>query len=512
MKKIFATVSLLLSLQLFAAGQAAFFDPSFGNGGFAETDFGYSEVGFWSEMLIQPDGKLLVRLNQAQHLLPQQKRLVKLARFLPDGTVDSTFGTGGTVVLLDTLSTARSLGTRQLALLPDGKILSAVSVYLQPNVKTTVFKFDSAGKPDPSFGNGGKVEITDVLEPWVDAGTGCLALFPLPDGKILLCLNDREVGFRVLNANGSLFNGSPVNWTWSDPEEEYLFQWRLGPDSKVVACGQVADRDLGSSSYDVFFGRYNAAGWEDGTFADFGTLRQDINSSYDAASDFQFQPDGKILYIGTTASKFLMGRLLPNGTPDTTFHGIGYRVFPEYFPGGVIWSDLAFSPLAVDQHCILTARTSSGGLSTGYLLRLKAEGVADLAFNGGEPVLFPTNGYIPQRSFILPDRRILVCGTRALNSTTNGFFIARLLPEADALAWYADADGDGFGSAASGIRFSVGQPAGFVPSNNDCDDASAQIFPGNTETCNGTDDNCDGRTDEIPAIACQPSPASHRWP
>lgn len=116
-------------------------------------------------MLIQPDGKLLVRLNQAQHLLPQQKRLVKLARFLPDGTVDSTFGTGGTVVLLDTLSTARSLGTRQLALLPDGKILSAVSVYLQPNVKTTVFKFDSAGKPDPSFGNGGKVEITDVLEP-----------------------------------------------------------------------------------------------------------------------------------------------------------------------------------------------------------------------------------------------------------------------------------------------------------------------------------------------------------
>jgi hypothetical protein len=39
-------------------------------------------------------------------------------------------------------------------------------------------------------------------------------------------------------------------------------------------------------------------------------------------------------------------------------------------------------------------------------------------------------------------------------------------------------------------------PSGYVANTADCNDASASIKPGATETCNGVDDDCDGSTDE----------------
>ena len=39
-------------------------------------------------------------------------------------------------------------------------------------------------------------------------------------------------------------------------------------------------------------------------------------------------------------------------------------------------------------------------------------------------------------------------------------------------------------------------PAGYVVAAADCNDASATVYPGATETCNSIDDNCDGVIDE----------------
>jgi hypothetical protein len=69
----------------------------------------------------------------------------------------------------------------------------------------------------------------------------------------------------------------------------------------------------------------------------------------------------------------------------------------------------------------------------------------------------------------------------------------------DASTWYADADSDGFGDAG-GATFSCTVPTGYVANATDCDDARAASFPGATEACNGTDDDCDGATDESDAI------------
>ena len=69
----------------------------------------------------------------------------------------------------------------------------------------------------------------------------------------------------------------------------------------------------------------------------------------------------------------------------------------------------------------------------------------------------------------------------------------------DAPTWYADADGDGYGSARSDI-VACEAPSGHVATAGDCDDRSAEIFPGADELCNGEDDDCDDEVDEDDAV------------
>ena len=61
--------------------------------------------------------------------------------------------------------------------------------------------------------------------------------------------------------------------------------------------------------------------------------------------------------------------------------------------------------------------------------------------------------------------------------------------------YYRDADGDGYGnpniSTTSGVP-----PFGYVGDNTDCDDANWGVHPGAAEVCDGTDNDCDGQTDE----------------
>ncbi|MFH1467067.1 MAG: MopE-related protein [Pseudomonadota bacterium] len=69
---------------------------------------------------------------------------------------------------------------------------------------------------------------------------------------------------------------------------------------------------------------------------------------------------------------------------------------------------------------------------------------------------------------------------------------------ADALTWYADADGDGYGDAGV-TTTACAAPTGFVADLTDCDDGAAAVNPGATELCDGVDDDCDGVVDEADA-------------
>lgn len=77
--------------------------------------------------------------------------------------------------------------------------------------------------------------------------------------------------------------------------------------------------------------------------------------------------------------------------------------------------------------------------------------------------------------------------------------------------YYADADGDDYGAAASD-SLACFQPAGFVSDSSDCDDTNPDIYPGATELLNGLDDDCDGQSDEGLSISNKASATVNIYP
>ncbi|OUR93337.1 hypothetical protein A9Q87_05155 [Flavobacteriales bacterium 34_180_T64] len=61
--------------------------------------------------------------------------------------------------------------------------------------------------------------------------------------------------------------------------------------------------------------------------------------------------------------------------------------------------------------------------------------------------------------------------------------------------FYEDADGDGFGNPDMSI-LACAAPEGYVDDDTDCDDTEANNYPGNTEVCDGIDNDCDGLIDD----------------
>ena len=83
----------------------------------------------------------------------------------------------------------------------------------------------------------------------------------------------------------------------------------------------------------------------------------------------------------------------------------------------------------------------------------------------------------------------------------------------DALTWYVDADGDGYGSSDSGEGASCDQPTGYASDDSDCDDVDSLINPGATEVCDdGIDDDCSGVADDTcPEEHCGVISSDETW-
>jgi uncharacterized delta-60 repeat protein len=135
-------------------------DTSFGNGGKVVTSLG--QTSYVSALLLQPDGKLIV----VGYMEPASGDVWELARYNANGTLDTSFGNGG--IVSGTFGTGADADAA--ALYPNGTA-NAGKIIVAGNVPggSGLARYNPDGSLDSTFGNGGEVITSASPYPWAVA-------------------------------------------------------------------------------------------------------------------------------------------------------------------------------------------------------------------------------------------------------------------------------------------------------------------------------------------------------
>jgi uncharacterized delta-60 repeat protein len=308
-------------------------DSTFGVNGRVTTDFpGLAAV--ISSVVIQPDGKILV----AGGAFPLFTFLgdFKLARYNPDGSLDTTFGSGGIVT---TSFPGQGSYAFSLALQSDGKIIAAGTDFVNfssedsSNTDFGLERYNADGTPDATFGNGG--QVTTDFDGFND---DVFSVLVQPDGKIVAVGSAKNpANFYDFAAVRYLANGTiditfgsagKVRTDFGDHNFDQARSAVLQADGKIVAAGFAISQNGITQNFAL--ARYGSNGVLDTTFNNDGITQIDLGSCCQSAYSVLLQGDGKIVTVGYPNSEssdadFLLARLNTSGALDTTF-GIGGKV------------------------------------------------------------------------------------------------------------------------------------------------------------------------------------------
>ena len=307
--------SALGKTALLRYGSDGTLDSTFGSGGIVRTALAQGDAGV-SAMTVQPDGKIVLAGTTFTSFSPTSFFLV---RYMPDGTLDTSLGGGQGIV-----STAGGKGcdtaANALALQADQKIVV---------VGCGVLRYNADGTPDSSFGSAGFV-----------GGLEGKAVVIQSDGKIVITgpAEPNNVLVARLNPDGTLDSGFGSGGKASTPVGP--FPSPIGgnlpisgnavtvqPDGKIVVVG---------GSGRVIVARYNPDGTLDAGFGIGGIVITGVSSiGVDRGNAMVMQADGKIVVTGGSSVNlgqiagepfnefvFLLVRYNSNGTLDSTF-GVG---------------------------------------------------------------------------------------------------------------------------------------------------------------------------------------------
>jgi len=352
-------------------------DPHFGGDGIANAAFPTSDGG--EAVAVQADGKVVVA-GSTSATTPNAPLDFALTRFNADGTLDTTFGTGGLV--------RTDMGFDDIdftVLLQGSKILvggRSGELFSSNNFDFAMARYTADGRLDPTFGNGGKV-ITEFAP--------------------------------------------------RDPTE--IYSMALQPDGKIVAVGDLFH--IGDNSDDsVAVARYFPNGQLDtdfgfGGFATYQIANASGSPKPTLGKDVAILPDGGILIAadGTDSTSLerptiALLRLTPDGFPDETFgDGSGARV---YEVGFFQTSRLEVTP-AADAVYVAGMSTVDGTRARVY--RFTVDGDPDTGYGSGGHVDVTTDGnpYVEVATALQPDGKLVVgAETPGEHEVWGSWTIARL--------------------------------------------------------------------------------------
>ncbi|HWO02393.1 MAG TPA: delta-60 repeat domain-containing protein [Blastocatellia bacterium] len=256
-------------------------DNSFGIDGKVSTDFADS-VDRAVAVQIQADGKIL--------LVGRSDEKVAFARYEPDGKLDSSFGTGGkTTEEFTSFTTSINAATFQ----QDGKIVVVgkagtdfVLARYNPDgsrdtgfgtsgvVSTDLFGFDDIAKAVSIQPDGKIVVVGEALRNQITADFGVVRY--QPDGRL-----DKKFGKR-----GKLGTDFAHGYDGANAVA-------IDADGRILAAG-FAER----GSDDFGLARYDSNGNLDAVFGTSGVVTTDVMQRDDEATAIALQPDSKIVVAG----------------------------------------------------------------------------------------------------------------------------------------------------------------------------------------------------------------------
>lgn len=304
-------------------------DPTWDGDGIVVAGFPGLTFSRFAGGAVQPDGKVLAggsaTINSINYCF--------LARFLPNGQVDTTFNGTGYVLFRNPESVQINFYWASVAVQSDGRIVASGAI----NYQMGAARFNSDGTLDQTFGTGGYriIQVSLLGELW--------DMKLAPDDKIVLggkaMTNFNNANFSDymlirLTANGDFdptFGGGTgyrrLDLTpETESDAEVINGVQLLPDGKILAVGRTGNAS--DNPIDAVVMRFKP----DGGFDNFGTdgkgyLFVDYNGESNLPQDLAVQADGKIVIASFKGQdgNFLVQRLLPDGQFDPSF-GIGGSV------------------------------------------------------------------------------------------------------------------------------------------------------------------------------------------
>lgn len=292
-------------------------DTSFGGGdGIVTTDLGTTgDRG--SHVILQPDGQILVsgaRASIANNIVTSDWALL---RYQSNGTLDSSFGTGG-IVFMD-FGGADFGGP--LALMADGRIV--MTGYA--NNSAGIGRFTSAGVPDNTFSSDGKVLTT------LGSGDGP-AMILLPDGRIIIggtrSTTDVDAALTRYLVDGTLdtsFGTQGITTTHIGNRYDSISQLLRLPDGQIIAAGRT---QVGTSEEHIFLTRYTSDGALDSNFGVSGISTVNLGTGQCYVSGLVLGAEGRLLMAAESRSgnlgSFSLVKIDTLGTLDRNLAGVGY--------------------------------------------------------------------------------------------------------------------------------------------------------------------------------------------
>jgi uncharacterized delta-60 repeat protein len=315
---VLVTLALLLAAAPNAHAAPGDLDPTFSRNGKVLTDVGGGGDDGASAVAVQPDGGIVAAGFSSQ---PASGRTFAVVRYDSDGARDPSFGDDGIVTTAFGDGTAAA---RALAIEADGDIVVAgTSSQPETGWDIALARYEPDGSLDSAFGQNGRV-TTDF--DGASDGANAVVLQP-DGKIVVAGESGGDFGLARYDTDGSLdtsFSGDGVLTTdfagWGD----VAYALALQGDGRIIAAGNAIQHD--ESIYDTRFfalARYQADGTADPSFSGDGIAITDISGSYNThAYAIALQQDGRMV-LGGRSYNGVLARYNADGSPDPSFGDAG---------------------------------------------------------------------------------------------------------------------------------------------------------------------------------------------